>query len=549
MQQTNRFTTPDVLSLLFATGLLLTFLLLPWMQVSTPDANLSAVGARFLLDEPVVDFEDSTTASLIPEESVESLSTIVNRVDSVVGLPDLVILGAIIGIIGSLWSLLDTKTREITALIAGVGGLMAVLYFISFFAANRFSGIDVIGYMGFGFWLSVFFAGGLLLQVVFPRPQQETTPRIEFLKRTLWNNRVYIVILILLIALPHLVAWQTDSSPFAGPRGIRGRSGNIMSLMIEIFSLAILVMSYNLMFGFTGVISFGHALFFGIGTYSVGIMIQFSGLDPNTAFWLSILIAMVLAGVIGLLMGLASLRLSGIYFAIFTLALAEAGFIFVKNWQLTNKDTGFSVSDIPDWISPVQGRINLYYFSLLLFVLSFFIIQKLVNSPMGTVFKAIRENEERAQAIGYPVIRYKLVSITLASVLAAVAGIILGILNSQQIGPTSFGVNKTVEALLMTIIGGTGTLTGPVLGAAGLHSMDFFLRDSELMILGISVSDNWPVITGLIFVFVVLVFPYGVVGTWHRIQIWLSGLRGRKPFNDDVTLTNTSENYAEKTSA
>jgi branched-chain amino acid transport system permease protein len=537
MTNTTRYAIADVLALVFASVILLAFLLMPWVQVDTPQVNLSAVGARFLLDDPIVDFENRTVEAVVAPEEAERLASIFNQLEAVVGFPDLVILGAIVGIFFSLWSLLDIKTREITALLAGIGGLMAVLYFLSFFAENRHSGVDVIGYMGIGFWVAALSATGLLLQIVFPRPQQETTPRIEFLKRTLWNNRVFILIFIVLLVLPHLVAWQTDSSPFAGPRGIRGRSGNIMSLMIEIFSLSILVMSYNLMFGFTGVISFGHALFFGIGAYSIGIIIEYSGVDPINAFWLAIVVSVVLSAIIGFLMGLASLRLRGIYFAIFTLALAEAGFIFVNNWALTNKDAGFSVTQMPTWISPVMGRINLYYFSLILFVLVYLLIQKLVNSPTGTVFKAIRENEERAQAIGYPVVRYKLLSITLASVMAALAGVILGTLNSQQIGPTNFGVGKTVEALLMTIIGGVGTLTGPVLGASGLHTMDFFLRDSEMKILGLTVSENWPVVTGLIFVFVVLVFPYGVVGTWNRVQIWLRGQRGRQPFDDKVEMT------------
>ena len=540
MAQTKRYAVADVLALVFAFGLLLSFLLMPWVQVDAPEINLSAVGARFLLDDPIVDFENSVVAASLTPENAETLGQVIGQIEDVVGYPDLVMLGAVIGILFGLWSLLDHSTREITALIAGIGGLIAALYFLSFFAANRHSGVDVIGYMGVGFWAAAFFAVGMVLQVVFPRPEQETTPRVEFLKRTLWNNRVYILILIMLIVLPHLVAWQTDSSPFAGPRGIRGRSGNIMSLMIEIFSLSILVMSYNLMFGFTGVISFGHALFFGIGAYSIGIIIQYSGVDPITGFWLAIVVAVVLSALVGFFMGLASLRLRGIYFAIFTLALAEAAFIFVRNWDLTNKDAGFSVTQMPRWISPVMGRINLYYFSLILFVCAFLFIQKLVNSPTGTVFKAIRENEERAQAIGYPVVRYKLISITIASVMAALAGVILGTLNSQQIGPSNFAVDKTVESLLMTIIGGVGTLTGPVLGASGLHTLDFFLRDSEVQILGLTVSDNWPIVTGFIFVLAVLVFPFGVAGTWQRLQGWLGKQRGRPPYDTSVEL-NTKE--------
>ncbi|MDX2078876.1 MAG: branched-chain amino acid ABC transporter permease [bacterium] len=344
----------------------------------------------------------------------------------------------------------------------------------------------------------------------------------------LWEHKLYILILIFLIILPHLVGWLTESSPFAIARGtrlvLRGESGVWQATFIEIFALAIFVMSYNLMFGFTGVISFGHALFFGIGAYALGVVLQFGQIsDPNVAFFVGIGAVIGLCIVFGLFIGVVSLRLRGVYFAIFTLAIAQIGWYFVENWELTGRDGGFAVKNVPVWIDSTQNRINLYYIALVCFVLVFLFIRRLVNSPTGAVLKAIRENEERAKAIGYNTLAYKLFSIVLASIMAGIAGILFGLM-SDSISPQFLGVNYTVDALLMTIIGGVGTFVGPILGATGLHLADVNFRDRVVEIGGASIqlSDSWALITGLIFVLVVLVFPYGIVGTYYRVKLWIN---------------------------
>jgi branched-chain amino acid transport system permease protein len=343
----------------------------------------------------------------------------------------------------------------------------------------------------------------------------------------LWEHKLYILILIFLIILPHLVGWLTESSPFAQPRGerfvLRGQSGVWQATFIEVFALAIFVMSYNLMFGFTGVISFGHALFFGIGAYALGVVLQFGEIsDPNVAFFVGIGAVIGLCIIFGLFIGVVSLRLRGVYFAIFTLAIAQIGWYFVENWELTGRDGGFAVKNVPVWIDSTQNRINLYYIALVCFVLVFLFIRRLVNSPTGAVLKAIRENEERAKAIGYNTLSYKLFSIVLASIMAGIAGILFGLM-SDSISPQFLGVNYTVDALLMTIIGGVGTFVGPILGATGLHLADVNFRDRVIEVGGASIqlSDSWALITGLIFVLVVLVFPYGIVGTYYRVKLWI----------------------------
>jgi branched-chain amino acid transport system permease protein len=248
------------------------------------------------------------------------------------------------------------------------------------------------------------------------------------------------------------------------------------------------------------------------------MILQFSGLDPALAFALGVLAVLVVCAVIGLLTGLMTLRLRGVYFAIFTLAIGEMAWIYFSRLGLTNGEDGFALSNVPAIIDPAQNRLNLYYVALALFVFTFWIIKQLVRSPVGTVFMAIRENEERARSLGYDTLRYKLVAIVVASMLAGTAGILHGVL-AKKIGPEVLGVNYTVDALLMTIIGGAGTFAGPVLGAASLELADTVFRDAVINIGGLSIDigERWTLILGLIFVVVVMVFPQGIVGTWRQI--------------------------------
>ncbi len=359
-------------------------------------------------------------------------------------------------------------------------------------------------------------------------PQSQMQNRhwiVQFLR----DNWLFIAFVGAMIVLPHAIGWFTDSSPFGVPRGsriiMRGRSAFWQSIMIEVFVLSILVMSYNLMFGFTGVISFGHALFFGLGGYTIGLFWQYTEIDVNLALFLGLVTTIVITGVVGFLIGLVSLRLRGIYFAIFTLGVAELVWIYVSRWAYTGGEDGFSISRLPTWIDPSQSRLNLYYIALILFALTFIFIYLLVKSPTGSVFQAIRENEPRARAIGYNTLRYKLFSITVASIMVGLAGMLQAILN-KKLGPELFGVSHTVDALLMSIIGGVGTFVGPVLGASGLHITDVLLRDADitldLLLFEINIGESWVLILGLIFILTVMVFPYGIVGTIYRVRRWIS---------------------------
>src|SRR5262249_28846528 len=184
-------------------------------------------------------------------------------------------------------------------------------------------------------------------------------------RRRLGSNWVYGIVLALLVILRHLVGWITGDSPLAR----RGLSVYWQQVVIEVFILAILAMSYNLLFGFTGVISFGHALFFGMGAYTLGMVMVKTELPLEVGLPLGILAAILVCAILGFAVGLVSLRLRGVYFAMFTLAIAQMFFIFFVRFSLTGAEDGFTLKSFPVWLDPSRSRLNYYYLTLALFVL------------------------------------------------------------------------------------------------------------------------------------------------------------------------------------
>jgi branched-chain amino acid transport system permease protein len=190
--------------------------------------------------------------------------------------------------------------------------------------------------------------------------------------------------------------------------------------------------------------------------------------------------------------------------------------IYVGRWSFTGSEDGFSVNTIPDFLNPSQHRLSYYYLALVITVLVFLIIRRIMNSPTGRVLLAIRENEDRAQSIGYNTLRYKLMAIVVASVMAALAGVILFGLN-KKVGPEMFGVRFTIQPLLMTIIGGIGTFSGPVLGATLLDLSEvIFNREYVIGGMTINIGQYWSLILGIAFIVAVLIFPQGIVGTLQK---------------------------------
>ncbi len=331
----------------------------------------------------------------------------------------------------------------------------------------------------------------------------------------------YLFTLALLIAIPFIIAWQTNSSPCT-----RGKAFFWQSIYIDVFILAILALSYNLMFGFTGVVSFGHAAFFGTGAYAVGLFMK----HLEWPWWLAILASLLLGILIALIKGFVGLRIKGLYFALFTLAFAEVFFLLAGNRimvNITGAEDGFTFT-VPDWLNMTKNRLFFYYLTLTFLTLAFITIYRLMHSPTGSVLSALQDNEERAQMIGYNTFHFKLLAIVLAGIMATMAGILRG-LALKGASPNVLGLDFTMNPLLMSIVGGVATFSGPVIGAFMLRLTEQLLRDSVITIgtLSLNIGDHWTLILGIIFILSVMAFPHGIVGTWlsknlHTRNGWIT---------------------------
>ena len=270
--------------------------------------------------------------------------------------------------------------------------------------------------------------------------------------------------------------------------------------LMKVLCFALFASAFNLLIGFTGLLSFGHAMFFGFADYVDGPEAQVWGLTPE----LAILAGTVSAAFIGLVTGWLAVRRQGIYFAMVTLALAQMIYFICVQAPFTYAEDG--IQSIPR--GKLFGLIDLgndtamYYFVAAIFVAAFALIYRIIHSPFGQVLKSVRENEPRALSLGYNVDRYKLVAFVLSGTIAGLAGatksIAFGIATLTDVGWQMSG-----EVVLMTLLGGMGTILGPSVGAAIIVTMQNYLSG-----LGSMVS----IIMGFTFVVCVLMFRRGIVG-------------------------------------
>jgi branched-chain amino acid transport system permease protein len=277
-------------------------------------------------------------------------------------------------------------------------------------------------------------------------------------------------------------------------------------LVMQILCFALFACAFNLLLGFTGLLSFGHAAFFGAGAYIAGFTLLHWHLSPE----LGILTGVVAATALGVVFGALAIRRQGIYFAMITLALAQMVYFFCLQAPFTGGEDG--LQGVPRGkllgLIALQPELNqpayaLYYVTLTIFAAGFWLIYRTVHSPFGQVLKAIRENEPRALSLGYDVDRYKLLAFTLSAGLAGLAGatktLVLGFATLTDVHWATSG-----EVVLMNLVGGVGTILGPVIGAAFIVTLQNELADR---------AGPWvTVIMGVIFVVCVLLFRRGIVG-------------------------------------
>ncbi|NJO54588.1 MAG: branched-chain amino acid ABC transporter permease, partial [Bacteroidales bacterium] len=270
--------------------------------------------------------------------------------------------------------------------------------------------------------------------------------------------------------------------------------------VMKVLCFALFACAFNLLIGYVGLLSFGHAMFFGGAAYVCGYSIKTLGLTPE----LGILAGMGFACLLGSAVGWLAIRRQGIYFAMVTLALAQMFFFFCLQAPFTGGEDG--IQAIPRrplfGLIPTTDDLVLYYIVLALFAAAFLFIYRIVHSPFGQVLKAIRENEPRAISLGYRVERYKLVAFVLSATLAGMAGAMKTVV-FQLASLSDVAWQMSGEVVLMTLVGGMGTVFGPVVGAGIIVAMQNYL----------SGIGEWVLVTqGVVFVAAVLLFRRGVVG-------------------------------------
>ena len=282
--------------------------------------------------------------------------------------------------------------------------------------------------------------------------------------------------------------------------------------MMKALCYAIFACAFNLLLGYTGLLSFGHAAYLGAAAYATGWLVRTAGWSPE----LGVLAGTLIAAALGLVVGLIAIRRQGIYFAMVTLALAQMIYFVCLQAPFTGGEDG--LQGVPRGklfgILPLANDLVLYFVVLSVFLAVFLFIIRIVHSPYGQVLKAIRENEPRAISLGYDVDRYKLLAFVLSTAIAGLAGsmktLVLGFASLSDAHWSLSG-----EVVLMTLLGGMGTFAGPVIGAFTIIGLQNFLADR--------VGAWINVIIGAIFVVCVVAFRRGFVG---ELLAWQARRKG-----------------------
>lgn len=272
--------------------------------------------------------------------------------------------------------------------------------------------------------------------------------------------------------------------------------------VMKLLCFALFASAFNLLLGYTGLLSFGHAAFFGGAAYVTAHASKAWGLSPE----LAILLGMFYACVTGYLFGSLAIRRQGIYFAMITLALSQLIFFLALQMKFTGGEDG--IQGVPRGylfrLIDLSSDTAMYYFVLVLFLVGFLLIQRTIHSPFGQVLKSIRENEPRAISLGYDVKQFKLLAFVISATLAGMAGSMKSLV-FQLATLTDVHWHMSGEVVLMTILGGIGTLLGPIVGAGLVIGLQNYLA---------GIGSFSTIVLGAIFVVCVLAFRRGIVGEW-----------------------------------
>ena len=339
------------------------------------------------------------------------------------------------------------------------------------------------------------------------------------MREWLSRRRSLLSVTVLMVAFPFIVSLVVDGNGVSAVLGNgQGNALFLQGLAIEIFVLALYAMSYDLILGVTGLLSFGHAMFFGVGAYTFGIMLKTFEMNWPTA----LLVVLAAAVLQALLFGVVLPRVKGITFALVTLGMGSMFWIVIQSSDLSDyAGAEIGLQGIPtpaQYLDSTNERFIFYLITLAVVVLVYLLYTRIADSPLGKVANAIRDNESRALMLGYNTFWFKLVILIIASITAALAGSIHTI-HQPLVTPNVASLGFTVTALLIILIGGVGTISGAIIGAAVFRLLQYFL-------------DRWfggasDLLIGIAYVLLVLYLPYGIVGTWRVKQFQIANGRKR----------------------
>ena len=271
---------------------------------------------------------------------------------------------------------------------------------------------------------------------------------------------------------------------------------------IDLVCFALFTVSLDLLFGYVGLLSFGQAMFWGGGGYVTAILLSRAHIDAVLAVVLAVLYAVVLAVAVGAI----AVRRSGIYFAMVTLGIAMIeAFTASQFTDLTGGENGLPLDNRGHYFGvPIENDVAFYYIVLVLVALGVWFALRMVASPFGRVLRGMRENEQRMIALGYRVDRYKLVVFTISGALAGFAGALYA-LGNRLAGLDMVDWHTSGAVVMMTVLGGIGTIVGPIVGAGLFESLDYFVSKTPI-------GDKTNLVMGTIFALCVLTFRRGIVG-------------------------------------
>lgn len=278
-------------------------------------------------------------------------------------------------------------------------------------------------------------------------------------------------------------------------------------LLMKVMCFALFAASFNLLIGFTGLLSFGHAAFFGTAAYVTGHACSRWGLTPEVG----IVLGTAVSAALGWIFGMLATRRHGIYFAMITLALAQMVYFVAVQWEVTGGEEGMRIARGKAFgFIDLQSDTSMFYFVLLIFTFGMLVISRIVHSPFGEAMKSVRDNESRAVSLGLDAARIKLLAFVLSAALSGLAGSTKALV-FQLASWSDVHWHTSGEVVVMTLLGGIGTLLGPVVGASIVIGLQNYLAN----------IGSWSTIaTGLIFMACVLAFRKGVVGelqeAWAR---------------------------------